>query len=196
MGHRDLEKDLTFGWLCNISRTSEILIRGCFFWVNVFFLILHYCRNKITGRSRPYLTNCFSKFFIICDNWITILFFDRTSIFLDTSVVWGSFLTHCVTNLFVNCLKERIIFLFSIYRQWPGKSLLILMTLENLSRMGYFCASKYFRSLTKTFLLCWQIFFSLNTAKECKDLKVQNQPHTYLNHLIYTFQFNFPKYML
>lgn len=92
----------------------------------------------------------------------------------------GSFLTHCVTNLFVNCLKERIIFLFSIYRQWPGKSFLILMTLENLLRMGYFCASKYFRSFTKTFLLCWQIFFSLNTEKECKDLKVQDQPHRYL----------------
>lgn len=139
----------------------------------MFFLSKCFFFDSALLQKQNYwkIKTLFSKFFIICDNWITFLFFDRTSIFLDTSVVWGSFLTHCVTNLFVNCLKERIIFLFSIYRQWPGKSLLILMTLENLSRMGFFCASKYFRSLTKTFLLCWQIFFSLNTAKECKDLK-------------------------
>lgn len=179
MGHTDPKLDLTFGLLCNISRAFKNL--------NCWVFFLEFCiKNKITGGLRPYLSICFSKFFIICDNWITFLFFDSTRIFLDTSVVWGSFLTHCVTNLFVNCLKERIIFFFSIYRQWPGKSFLILMTLENLSRMGYFCASKYFRSFTKTFLLCWQIFFSLNTEKECKDIKVQDQPHRYLNHLIYT----------
>ena len=88
------------------------------------------------------------------------------------------------TDLIVECLKVRIILLFSIYRQWPGKNSLILMTLENLLRMGYFCASKYLRSFAKMLLLYPFSFASIQWPMQIP--KDHYKPHGHLK----TFQYD------
>lgn len=133
MGHTDPKLDLTFGWLCNISRAFRNL--------NCWVFFLEFCiKNKTTGGLRPYLSNCFSKFFIICDNWITFLLFWQYQNFSWYKRGMG---------FFFNTLCDQ-----SFCQLSEGEDYFLLFYLQAVTRKKFSHPDDFRKSLENGILLC------------------------------------------